>query len=391
MHALALFHKFFTKTFDFIHAHRLASLLAVTESILRGAHLSLTNLGRHLAGSAKVKHKIKRVDRLLGNLYLHQERVLLYKAMAEQLLIGLQRVVLLVDWSPYNYANYYVLKAGIALKGRTITLYEEVHPAKQQQKHSIHQAFVAKLKQIVPANIEVIVVTDAGFTNKWFKLISNQGWHFLGRIPSNYSYRAKETSHWQKASHLLKKHAWLPQSAGEIELAKSNPLACQLVIYRERLSGKKYVKKKIRSSKMEKGYSLSQRNAWILVTSLLATAQQIVKYYKFRMQIEQNFRDTKNIRWGLGLCYGYSHSLQRLEILLLLASIAQYMLWLIGWMAEQQNWHYAYQVHTIKKKRVLSFVYLGQQVIYHQPNHISQSLWRKAFCLLPDFIASLYD
>ena len=52
---------------DFMHAKRQRALLDVVGALMKGRRLWVTTLGRALPGPAKFKHRIKRVDRLLGN------------------------------------------------------------------------------------------------------------------------------------------------------------------------------------------------------------------------------------------------------------------------------------------------------------------------------------
>ena len=56
------------------HAARSAVLLRGVAAVIKGGRLALTHLGRHLPGSAQVKHQIKALDRLLGNGHLSRER-----------------------------------------------------------------------------------------------------------------------------------------------------------------------------------------------------------------------------------------------------------------------------------------------------------------------------
>ena len=59
MHALSLLHSFLKKSGTIKHEKRLSSILNSVGSLLNGAKLSLTSIGRHMSGTAKVKHKIK--------------------------------------------------------------------------------------------------------------------------------------------------------------------------------------------------------------------------------------------------------------------------------------------------------------------------------------------
>lgn len=50
-----------------IHNARLNAVLDVAAGLRQSQNLSLSELGRNLAGDAKLKNKIKKVDRLEGN------------------------------------------------------------------------------------------------------------------------------------------------------------------------------------------------------------------------------------------------------------------------------------------------------------------------------------
>lgn len=71
-------------------------------------------------------------------------------------------------------------------------------------------------------------------------------------------------------------------------------------------------------------------------------ADQIVRIYAGRMQIEQTFRDLKNTQWGLGLSHSHTYNLQRLSILLLLGALLTFALWLIGLAARNVSYNITY-------------------------------------------------
>ena len=59
-----------------IHKRRLECLFAATKALIDGKKLSLAALGRSLTSSAKTKHCIKRIDRLLGNKKIGNELII---------------------------------------------------------------------------------------------------------------------------------------------------------------------------------------------------------------------------------------------------------------------------------------------------------------------------
>jgi len=73
MHAATILHRCLEPLLQHIHRRRLATLLAAVVSCVSGPRLSLTDVGRRLEGTARLRHKIKRSDRLLGNRQLQRE------------------------------------------------------------------------------------------------------------------------------------------------------------------------------------------------------------------------------------------------------------------------------------------------------------------------------
>ncbi|ACR68581.1 hypothetical protein NT01EI_1391 [Edwardsiella ictaluri 93-146] len=65
---------FFRDVLAHFHKYRQNALLDTTVALISGASLTLTSIGRHLPGSAQVKNKIKRVDRLLGKYDIDKNR-----------------------------------------------------------------------------------------------------------------------------------------------------------------------------------------------------------------------------------------------------------------------------------------------------------------------------
>ena len=49
-------------------------------------------------------------------------------------------------------------------------------------------------------------------------------------------------------------------------------------------------------------------------------------------------------------------------MLLLIASLATFVFWILGTMAKQSGQHWQYQANTVKDRNVLSVIYLGLRV-----------------------------
>ncbi len=76
-----------------------------------------------------------------------------------------------------------------------------------------------------------------------------------------------------------------------------------------------------------------EKQPWLLVSNLpesLNTAKKIVKLYRYRMQIEEVFRDTKNQKYGIGLAQAKSRYAKRYNNLPLVAALTLFLVWCIG-------------------------------------------------------------
>ena len=108
-----------------------------------------------------------------------------------------------------------------------------------------------------------------------------------------------------------------------------------------------------------------EREPWLLVTSLHTnnfTANQITNIYSRRMQIEENFRDSKSHAYGMGLKEHRSKSAERIGVLLLIGMLAHFIAYAIGLAAKTIGIHKKFQANTVTAYQVLSFAFLGLQI-----------------------------
>ena len=81
------------------------------------------------------------------------------------------------------------------------------------------------------------------------------------------------------------------------------------------------------------------------------------------MQIEENFRDTKNGKLGISLEYANSKTPKRFDNLLLIAALILFIIWCVGRAAIMKKLHYSLQANSVKTRAVLSIIYIGREVI----------------------------
>jgi len=274
-----------------------------------------------------------------------------------------------VDWSATDKRkDFHILRASLSLHGRSEVIYEEVHEESDLNNRKVHNRFLHKLKKILPLHLKVILLTDAGFCNPWFKEAKRLGFDFIGRTKSETQFSEHDGKHWEKCSTLYDKATNQAKLLQNCLLAKTNKMACHIVLYKETIKGR--VRKTRGGKKCQSSHSKRiakrQKTPWVLVTSIDADsldAKRIVRLYKKRMQIEEGFRDTKSNKYGFSLRDSLSKNTKRFEILLLLASLATLLCWLVSLVAKAKNQHLDFQANTIKKRTVLSAIYLGCQLI----------------------------
>lgn len=355
-----------------IHARRLGTLLLAVESLARGRRLTLTGLGRSLKSKAKVKHSIKRMDRLLGNEKLFAESQLVYEALAQMLMNGVQRPVILVDWSELAWnQEFHLLRAAIPVGGRAMTVYEEVHPTSTHTSRRVHRRFLQKLATIVGDSCKPTLVTDAGFRAPWFQAVEELGWDWVGRIRNTTLVCEADDSTWMPCKSLYSKANRRPTALGAFSVTKSNPVHCFLYLFKSKK--RRRVKKTIRGSRCKANQSLKaaarEREPWLIASSLPNTgamAKKVVQFYRKRMQIEESFRDMKNTRSGFSLRDSRTNTAKRLTILMLINTLSQFAVWLIGRAGQSRKLHQELQANTIRDKSVLSTFFIGCQLVQHK-------------------------
>ena len=89
------------------------------------------------------------------------------------------------------------------------------------------------------------------------------------------------------------------------------------------------------------------------------------------MQIEEAFRDLKNTRNGFSLRHNRSVTKARLEIALLVGSLAIFLLMMIGFSIRKTKLAYSFQANTCKTQTVLSYFTLGWQYLQREGPKIS--------------------
>jgi len=356
-----------------IHQTRIKSLIPLVDAIVKTKVLQLTQLGRNLNTPGKERSAIRRVDRLLANPYFQNHSADIYAQIIKATIASNKRPWILVDWSklPNSHSKiingeHLVLRATLAAEGRGLTLYDEVHQKNRAGNPRVHQEFLEKLKSKLPEDCCPIIVVDAGFKIPFFRAVESLGWDYVGRMRGNTQYNAGQG--YLPITELYKKASKTPKFGGTIRIGCKAEFRTHLYLYQHELKGRK---KRTKSGWLDRTpdstlFSRAYREPWILVSSFknqYKMAERTVRIYKSRMTIEENFRDVKSEIFGFGMNENYTRIAARYIVWLMLSALASLIAWIVGFAAEQMELHRDFQANTYRHRRVLSFVYLGCQVI----------------------------
>lgn len=366
MHAITILQRCLNPLLEHMHARRLSTLLEAVASCVSGPALSLTDVGRRFEGGALLRNKIKRSDRLLGNRHLQREASSIYAALCRVTLGRIAQPMILIDWSDLKAdQSLHLLRASLPVGGRALTLYEEVHPQKKLGNRAVQHRFLQRLGERLPSTAAPIIVADSGFKVPFYREVERLGWRWVGRVRGRDYVRV--TTRWASCQTVFRRATGKPTGLGEGDWVRSNPLRAIFVLVRQADKGrcaKTANGKRARSKKSKQG-ARAAREPWLLVASTrlaTLTPNQLVNIYRRRMQIEEAFRDMKSQHYGEGLERSRSNGTARFTVLVLIASLAAFLLWLLGTAAEHLGLEQRMRPGS-RKRRAYSRLFLARLIL----------------------------
>lgn len=117
MHTRASIQKILEKSLSVTHQKRAESAISLASSLLDGAALTVTSLGRFISGNALEKSRIHRADAIIGNGLLNRDKLIITRSLVECFFSRRPTLYILVDWSGCCSNERYILQASIANNG----------------------------------------------------------------------------------------------------------------------------------------------------------------------------------------------------------------------------------------------------------------------------------
>jgi hypothetical protein len=371
MHAFAILQKILSPVSARLDLRNARNLMLAVQALVAGRRLTMMELARHWPGAERVRAPLKRLDRLLGNRDVQALRARIY-AVAMSWVARSAQPVLIVDWSDLKAdGRWQLLRAAAVARGRSITVYEEVHPAARKDGARVHRAFLKRLRALLPSNACPILITDAGFQNPWFEAIEALGWHWIGRVRGRTRVRVAQGGAWVCWKALrasLRACSW-----DQAQLAQSNPLSCRMVLIRQRKRGRIELTRRGKPAQSAHSHKMRARakEPWLLAVSHSLDhlpAPAVVGLYGKRMQIEQSFRDLKSHRYGCAFEDTLTRDAQRLEMLLMIHMLANLAAWLVGLEATVTT---VTRVCVRSLAKRYSLLWTGWALLRHRPSALA--------------------
>ena len=295
-----------------LHAKRVDALAGATLGVMTGASLAVAMIGQALAQARGLvtKHAIKQVDRLLSN-----QGIDVWDSFARWVphLVGSRREILVaMDWTDFDHDGQATLALNLVTgHGRaTPLLWLSVWKDElAEQRNAFEDACLVRLSELVPPDCHVTILADRGFgDHKLFAFLDDLGFGYVIRFRGNI-HVTDATGQTRRAGE------WVGKSGRARKLCGARVTA-----------GHAY-----QVGAVVCVHARGMKEPWCLaVSDAEAPTATLVNHYAKRWTIEPNFRDTKDLRFGMGLAETHIGEPTRRDRLLLINAFATVLLTMLG-------------------------------------------------------------
>jgi DDE family transposase len=335
-----------------IHTKRIASLANATLGVMTGASLGVAVIGKSLAQARGLlpKHAVKQVDRLLSNPRIEAWDV--FASWVPEMVGPRTDIVVAMDWTDFDADGQATLALKLVTRhGRATPLvWLSVHKDElTDARNAYEDAAVRRLAEVLPDDVKVTLLADRGFADtKLFGFLDELGFDYVIRLKGNTQVSAADGTTRPAAE-------WIGQGGRARKLRDAAVTAARCPV-----------------GAVVCVHARDMKEPWCLVSgNPNATAPQIIKLYSKRWGVEPAFRDTKDLRFGLGLSSVRISDPQRRDRLLLLNAFAVVLLTLLGAAGESLGMDRHLKVNTAKSRSHSLFRQGGMlyDLIPNMPEH----------------------
>ena len=349
-------HVFLTGLFDGdLHAKRVLSLANAGLGVIRSGSLAVHAIGLGLAQARglKTKHAVKQVDRQLSNEGIDIDAAL--RHWVPHVVGPRTNINVAMDWTDFDADGQATIMLSLLTRhGRATPLMwltVDTATLKNHRNEYEYQVLV-RLADALPTEISVCIVADRGFGDqKLYHVLTEQlKFGYVIRFRGNITVTAGDGETRTAA-------AWVGPR-GRAKVLRG----AQVTADRYQVGAVLCVRDK------------DMKQAWCLATSRVeATANDLKSLYGKRWGIECGFRDTKDLRFGMGMASIRVSTPARRDRLWLLNALAVTLLTLLGAAGEALGYDRHLKSNTTKR-RTHSLFRQGAMLYDLMPNMPDQQL-----------------
>jgi Transposase DDE domain len=335
-----------------MHAKRIASLANATLGVVKTGSLAVSTIGHGLALARGLtsKHAIKQVDRLLSNEGIDIDAALCHWV---RYVVGPRTSInVAMDWTEFDAdGQATVMLSLLTSHGRAtplLWLTVDTSTLKNHRNEYEYQVLV-RLADALPSDIKVCIVADRGFGDqKLYRVLSEElKFDYVIRFRGNIQVTATD-------GEMRTAAAWVG-AGGRARVLRDALVTAECY----QVGSVLCVQDK------------AMKQAWCLATSGTdQTAKALISLYGKRWSIECGFRDTKDLRFGMGMASIHLSTPARRDRLWLLNAFAIMLLTLLGAAGEALGYDRYLKSNTTKRR--------------------THSLFRQG-CMLYDLIPNMPD
>jgi hypothetical protein len=298
-----------------LHAKRVDSLAAATLDVMTASSLAVAMIGHALAQARGLitKHAVKQVDRLLSN-----NGIDVWDSFARWVphqIAGRQDILVAMDWTDFDHDDQATLVLGlVGSHGRAapllwLTVWKE---ELKNQRNDYEDACLRRLSELVPPGCRVTILADRGFGDqKLFAFLGELGFDYVIRFCGNI-HVSDTNGQTRPAADWVGKNGRARKLRDARVTAKGQQVGAVVCVHAK-----------------------GMKEPWCLATSQKdATAAALINHYARRWTIEPQFRDTKDLQFGMGLSSTRVGEPTRRDRLLLISAFATALLTLLGAVGE---------------------------------------------------------
>jgi hypothetical protein len=315
---------------DCMHAKRILSLSNAVEGVMNATSVAVSMVGKALATARGLdaRYAVKQIDRFFSNENIRLDTF--FANWVPYLVKERQEIIVALDWTDFDKDDHSTIAVNlITSHGRATPLLWKTYLKSTLKGHrnDYEDDILNLLKACLPVGIRVTVLADRGFSDvAFYAFIRSLGFDLVIRFKANtlmtVKRKKKSVKEWLMPSGKACKYR-------DVHLTDEEFYIPAVVCVHDK----------------------QMKAAWFLATNLLEkTATEIVKLYGMRFSIEETFRDSKDIRFGMGLSAVSIKKPERRDRVLLASAIATSLLTLLGAAGEALGFDRLLKVNTVKRR-----------------------------------------